>query len=156
MGQSLTKQKNGVEIAENDRKPEANQAKHRIYTVCSQCSIKWWCGKISGSSLFMNRRPLALGAFSGSLTSLALRWISDSFEVPIPANLQDTCNCDLLAVTPDLGIDSRSFIAGLICGVLLIPVLEFVVLVRTWWRLFIQRQLANLHKKGHHLYRVLS
>lgn len=104
----------------------------------------------------MNRRPLALGAFSGSLTSLALRWISDSFEVPIPANLQDTCNCDLLAVTPDLGIDSRSFIAGLICGVLLIPVLEFVVLVRTWWRLFIQRQLANLHKKGHHLYRVLS
>ena len=103
----------------------------------------------------MNRRPLALGAFSGSLTSLALRWISDSLEVPIPVNLPDSCNCDLLAVAPDFGLDSRSFIAGLICGVLLIPVLEFVVLLRTWWRFFIQRQLAHLHRKGH-LYKVLS
>ncbi len=102
----------------------------------------------------MNRRPLALGAAGGSLVSLAFRLITDNLE--LPATLQEPlCQCgEILDLVHTESIDWRSFALGLLVGICVWPLLELLVLIRAWWRIFIQRQLAALAKRTQ-LYRIL-
>lgn len=103
----------------------------------------------------MNGRPLAIGAASGSFASLAVRFLSDTFQVPLPSHLEETlCQCDLASWAPEAGISWQSFLLGVLVGVLFWPVLEFLVLLRTWWRFYIRRQLADISKRSA-LYKVL-
>lgn len=103
----------------------------------------------------MNGRPLAIGAASGSFASLAVRFLSDTFQVPLPSHLEETlCQCDLASWAPEAGISCQSFLLGVLVGVLFWPVLEFLVLLRTWWRFYIRRQLADISKRTA-LYKVL-
>ena len=103
----------------------------------------------------MNGRPLALGAASGSLASLAVRFFSETFEVPLPAHIEESlCQCDLASLVSETGISWQSFLLGLLVGIIFWPVLELLVLFRTWWRFYIRRQLAEISKRTA-LYKVL-
>ena len=110
--------------------------------------------EIQARGLFMNRRPLALGAAGGSLVSLAFRFVADNLDLPAPLQ-EPLCQCgELLDLVQTDSIEWRSFALGLLAGILLWPFLELLVLLRAWWRVFIQRQLAALSKRTK-LYRIL-
>lgn len=107
----------------------------------------------------MFRRPLALGAAGGSLSSLGLRLLSEtllSVPEPSPVTAVPVPNCEC----PDLDIsglggelDLRSCLIGVLVGISLGPILELLLLIRHWWTSLVRRQLQTLARGLRPLYR---
>ena len=108
----------------------------------------------------MFRRPLALGAAGGSLSSLALRLLTESVssvvDPSLPVPLPDlSCACPTSLDLPATGLDLRSLLIGLVVGLSLGPLLELLLVVRHWWTSLIRRQLQSLARGLRPLYREL-
>ena len=105
----------------------------------------------------MLRRPFALGAAGGSISSLVLRLVSDLVDQPFDTSLAHTaldCVCPtLLAGNSD--IDLRSCIFGILIGLALGPLLEALVLLRHYWGNLVRRRFLSLSRQGAPLFRVI-
>ena len=98
--------------------------------------------QLFGSSLLMPEHPLVLGAAGGSAASFLFSLVRQVlFEDPLAVHnilpgVKD-CICDTL----DLEISDRKtaqiFIAGLLCGVLLGPLIDIVWILRQRWRRYV-------------------
>lgn len=106
----------------------------------------------------MADRPIVASAATGSLSSLLL-WLlkeSYSFQPPLPplssASALERLDCEC----PSFETPKLDFWAGLIIGLILWPVIEFAVLVKQWLTLWLRNKIANLGSSGGKLYRVLA
>ena len=110
---------------------------------------------IFGSSLalpaFMDNRPLVASAATGSLSSLILWLVHESFNSNhFTPDLRS--NLDLVCPSYSFGhlIGNSEFLAGLICGLLLWPFLEIAVLTKQWLVLSLKHRIG-----GSRLYKVI-
>ena len=100
-----------------------------------------------GSSGCMAHRPVAIGAASGTLSSLAWRILADTFD-PI-TKVPEVFECQCPAFFPDFAfdLDLKSLVIGLLIGVALGPILELLLVLRHLWVSVIRRQLVALHHR---------
>ena len=105
------------------------------------------------------RRPLAIGAASGSFASLALRFLSDQLEQHqfdnSLVNSALDCVCPLEISTGFGELDSKSCLIGIFIGLLLGPVVDLIAFLRAWWGNWIRRRISAFTRFGGPLYRVL-
>ncbi len=90
-------------------------------------------------------RPLALSAAGGSFATVALQLLSDwsGIEQSVPV---DPCFCDCPLASQDwflLHINWVSLCIGILVGLILGPILEFLVVLRQVWVASIRRQLLG-------------
>ena len=132
-----------------------------IHFFCLGCSThRVRCQACFRVKTPMLGRPLALGAAGGSLTSLALRLLADSFlsvesplSVPVP-DLSCVCPASLeLPATSDL--DLRSVLLGVLIGLSLGPLLELLLIIRHWWTSLLRHQFHSLARSVRPLYREI-
>ena len=100
-------------------------------------------------------RSLAVGATSGSVSALIIRFLSEiasrSAEVPFEC-----------PICPDLELwdfkierlDIPSLLLGLLVGFLLGPILDLAHLGRQTWRFWLQQRLRQLHREPGALYKL--
>lgn len=88
----------------------------------------------------MDHRPLVVGSASGVFSSLALGLIRDlaSNREPTFDYLSNCLDCPQLE-DPTV----RTFIAGLLVGILPWPAIDLVQVFRARWRRFVLRQLGS-------------
>ena len=102
---------------------------------------------------WMNRQPLAAGALSGTLVTLAHRFLTLSEPLGFPL---EPLPCLDLEQNPLLfGLEWRSFFIGIFVGILIFPIAEVLWFLRLWWTTVVRRQLAALARSGWPLYREI-
>ena len=100
----------------------------------------------------MDNRPLVASAATGSLSSLIL-WLvhesfnSNGFSPELRSNLDLVCPSNSLFQI----FGNSEFLAGLLCGLLLWPFLELAVLTKQWLVLSLRHRIG-----GSRLYKVIS
>ena len=98
-------------------------------------------------------RPVAAAIGSGSLSSLVFAVAREILRSDPPVfSGPSTDLCPLLDL-PEWHLDTHSFAIGLLVGVALLPLLDFLILVRLSWIRWV-RQTAQL--QGSRLYRVVG
>ena len=103
-------------------------------------------------------RTLAVGATSGSLSALIFRLVSSAFYPSIPGPLPFECPAcpelpDILLLGP-WQIEPYSLALGLLLGLCIGPILEFLYLLRQTWKVWLQSKLVKLSEKPGCLYRL--
>ena len=100
-------------------------------------------------------RTVSVGAASGSLSAILLRLLSDFSADP------GIAACPLCPECPDISlwlpesIDPISLAFGILIGLLLGPIFDFVHLVRQSWRVWLSTRLRDLARKNpEELYRL--
>ena len=93
----------------------------------------------------MDRSVAAIGATSGSVSALVLRFLAELSQPPQPFECP---HCPELLLSSlqqgDFELHLPSLLAGLALGVLIGPVLDFIHLVRQSWKLWIHSKLHQL------------
>ncbi len=120
------------------------------------CSTMQMCSLQETSRVKRMDRPLAVGATSGSVSALLIRFLSEIasrssdpiFECPICPDLEFW---DFLKLER---VDLPSLCLGLLCGLLLGPILDLVHLGRQTWRIWLQQRLRQLHREPGALYKL--
>ena len=103
----------------------------------------------------MHRSPITVGAAGGGLATFALRLLSDAFDIDhrfIPASDSLDCSCPSEWIPKHWVIDHLSLCCGILIGLVLGPLLEFLIFIRVYLGTF-ARRLAVRHSGA--LYRVL-
>lgn len=106
----------------------------------------------------MDRSVAAVGATSGSLSALLLRFLSE-FNTPTAPPSCPAFDLGDCPICPDIDLaalrhlrlgdlDLLSVVVGLLIGVLLGPVLDLLQLLRNSWRVWLQSKLQKLAKEG--------
>ena len=93
-------------------------------------------------------RSLAVGATSGSLSAILFRFLSSALDSPCPVF---DCDCPVCSDFPALIIqklDIFSLLVGIICGLLIGPILDLVHLVRQSWVVWLRPRLTQLAEEG--------
>ena len=91
-------------------------------------------------------RSLAVGATSGSLSAILFRFLSSALDSPCPVFDCD-CDCPVCFDFPALIIqklDIFSLLVGIICGLLIGPILDLVHLLRQSWVVWLCSRLNQL------------
>lgn len=100
----------------------------------------------------MDNRPLVASAATGSLSSLILWLVHESYR---SNNLVPDwrSNLDLVCPSNNLShlVGNSDFLAGLLCGLLLWPFLEVLVLIKQWLVLSLKQRIGSGR-----LYKVIS
>ncbi len=97
----------------------------------------------------MSRSPIVASAATGSLSSGILWLLHEAFlkEDRFPSKLDFGCGIE----TPNHLV----FAAGVVCGFILWPIIELLVLGKQWLTLALRNRISGLSLDGK-LYRVLS
>ena len=102
---------------------------------------------------FMDR-SVALGATSGSVSALLLRFISEAFSDPIAQCPLCPEHLDLLQQLSWGGLDLPSLLVGLGLGLALGPVLDLISLVRQSWKVWLAGKWQQLEPERAPLYKL--
>lgn len=94
-------------------------------------------------------RVAAVGATSGSVSALVLRFLSELSQPPHPFECPQCPELALLTSLQlgDFELHLPSLLAGLALGVLIGLVLDFIHLVRQSWKLWVQSKLHQLSRE---------
>ena len=97
---------------------------------------------------------IATAAGSGSIGGLLLSLLHQHLTAPgepiVPADLSSAFSC----FESEYPIDPKSFVLGLVAGLLAGPVIEILYAAKLWWRRVTLRWWAVLHNHPLALYRV--
>ena len=125
-----------------------------------------WRVAFKGSKFMANEpRHLSIGFAGGGLSSLIIQLLRDwshSSPVPVLAEPSDRlissdCHCTIWASWDlserELGI----LVIGVICGLLLLPCIEFLLVLRQAWTLWVRSKLLSTGNGGKYtnLYRAV-
>ena len=100
-------------------------------------------------------RPLQVSLVGGSLASIAWRVLEEVALLPSPIPAPFDCPVCPAVESLLLGIDLPSLGYGILIGLALGPVVDFLCLLRVWWSAYVREQLGgDRHRTP--LYRVLS
>lgn len=105
-------------------------------------------------------RPVAAAVGSGSLTSLAIAlakelfWVDSSQRVVASPHIPDFCPSFTDLVSAEWRLDSYSFGIGILVGISLGPLLDFLLFLRITWNRFVIQVLRT--GPARQLYRVLG
>ena len=111
-----------------------------IYAYASRCT----CDDSQQFGVKLMERSLAVGATSGSLSAILFRFLSSALDSPCPVF---DCDCPVCSDFPALIIqklDIFSLLVGIICGLLIGPILDLVHLVRQSWVVWLRPRLNQL------------
>ena len=121
---------------------EAMICTHIMKVYASRCT----CDDSQKFGVKLMERSLAVGATSGSLPAILFRFLSSALDLPCPAFDCD-CDCPVCFDFPALIIqklDIFSLLVGIICGLLMGPILDLVHLVRQSWVVWLRFRLNQL------------
>ena len=110
------------------------------HTHASRCT----CDDSQQFGVKLMERSLAVGATSGSLSAILFRFLSSALDSPCPVF---DCDCPVCSDFPALIIqklDIFSLLVGIICGLLIGPILDLVHLVRQRWVVWLRSRLTEL------------
>ena len=102
-------------------------------------------------------RTLAVGATSGSLSALIFRLVTGVLNPSIPPPPFECPVCPELPNVLLLGaweIEPYSCGLGLLIGLCIGPILEFLYLLRQTWKVWLESKLVKLSEKPGCLYRL--
>jgi len=88
-------------------------------------------------------RTLAVGATSGSISALLIRFLSGLLVEPLPA---DCPACPLCFDWQWESLDLPSVAFGLVVGLLLGPLVDLIQLLRQSWRVWLETRLRALDR----------
>ena len=105
----------------------------------------------------MPDHPLVVGAAGGSIGSLLFSLARQFLEEPLGAVVQPALQECLCGIDWDLeGQTVKVFLLGLLCGILLGPIVDIIWIVRERWRRFVAaRVLGGGLSSSRALYKVI-
>lgn len=109
-----------------------------------------------------SQRQLSLGVAGGSITSLLWQILREWPEHPTigPVIIEKVghileCDCNWLAGIELSERDIGIFLVGLIVGIFLLPVLEFLLILRQAWTVWVRNKLLGNPISNKQLYRTI-